>query len=586
MIKEKNASLEEWKALYQAAKEFGEIKPWEWMIETDIFGVQNPLTGEIGYCCVMGEMGEVLAMAVYLGTEGLQGYRNIIEGLVEPEDPDSMFVQNCLMVAFEDRDNLEDEDMAFIKKLGLKFRGKRAWPLFSRYEPGYFPSSINIEDVLYLTAVLQQAKDVCLRLKKDEKLLSPPKENFYLVRVPGNDKDIWQDTWMAPAPFKKTDCHARIDELRIQKIKKIAQPSPAVWEVDFFYAPTPIEAERPYYPYAIMIADSGSGFIHDMQLSDRSEYIAAFPAYFLSCIENNAMAPSEILVRKEETVSLLQPIMMKLGIKLRKVSKLPAIDNARRDMLKHLQGDARMSLSPDDYCGDEIMEEYLEKAGSELSIFGLYGLLYGCLAAPDLVKPSEFIPLIFGKEGSHFETEEEAQAMMGNVMSLWNLIGQWDPAKEDLMLPEFEYDADAEGAMYRIYDALALVSSFLEGLDLGGITFDELRRKMKEDAESFLMTTELLNTYAELFGKEKRHNNKKLEEAIKAIGNAEFIIAESIANITIRLKSARQSKTNQFSPGAKSGLTGFQTANVQLGRNDPCPCGSGKKYKKCCGILH
>jgi len=20
------------------------------------------------------------------------------------------------------------------------------------------------------------------------------------------------------------------------------------------------------------------------------------------------------------------------------------------------------------------------------------------------------------------------------------------------------------------------------------------------------------------------------------------------------------------------------------GRNDPCPCGSGKKYKKCCGL--
>lgn len=22
---------------------------------------------------------------------------------------------------------------------------------------------------------------------------------------------------------------------------------------------------------------------------------------------------------------------------------------------------------------------------------------------------------------------------------------------------------------------------------------------------------------------------------------------------------------------------------IQIGRNDPCPCGSGKKYKKCCG---
>ncbi len=27
-------------------------------------------------------------------------------------------------------------------------------------------------------------------------------------------------------------------------------------------------------------------------------------------------------------------------------------------------------------------------------------------------------------------------------------------------------------------------------------------------------------------------------------------------------------------------LLGFDT---KIGRNDPCPCGSGKKYKKCCG---
>ncbi|HHW23437.1 MAG TPA: hypothetical protein GXX26_11250 [Clostridiaceae bacterium] len=22
---------------------------------------------------------------------------------------------------------------------------------------------------------------------------------------------------------------------------------------------------------------------------------------------------------------------------------------------------------------------------------------------------------------------------------------------------------------------------------------------------------------------------------------------------------------------------------MKIGRNEPCPCGSGKKYKKCCG---
>jgi preprotein translocase subunit SecA len=25
-----------------------------------------------------------------------------------------------------------------------------------------------------------------------------------------------------------------------------------------------------------------------------------------------------------------------------------------------------------------------------------------------------------------------------------------------------------------------------------------------------------------------------------------------------------------------------RTAPAKVGRNDPCPCGSGKKYKKCC----
>jgi len=27
----------------------------------------------------------------------------------------------------------------------------------------------------------------------------------------------------------------------------------------------------------------------------------------------------------------------------------------------------------------------------------------------------------------------------------------------------------------------------------------------------------------------------------------------------------------------------IQSSHPKVGRNDPCPCGSGKKYKKCCG---
>jgi preprotein translocase subunit SecA len=28
----------------------------------------------------------------------------------------------------------------------------------------------------------------------------------------------------------------------------------------------------------------------------------------------------------------------------------------------------------------------------------------------------------------------------------------------------------------------------------------------------------------------------------------------------------------------------FKRTTRKVGRNDPCPCGSGKKYKQCCGV--
>ena len=34
----------------------------------------------------------------------------------------------------------------------------------------------------------------------------------------------------------------------------------------------------------------------------------------------------------------------------------------------------------------------------------------------------------------------------------------------------------------------------------------------------------------------------------------------------------------------KAGKEGRAGKAVKVGRNDPCPCGSGKKYKKCCGF--
>ncbi len=41
------------------------------MTEGDVFGVQDPDTGELGFVSVMGMLGEHYAVSVYLGTRAV-----------------------------------------------------------------------------------------------------------------------------------------------------------------------------------------------------------------------------------------------------------------------------------------------------------------------------------------------------------------------------------------------------------------------------------------------------------------------------------------------------------------------------------
>ena len=49
---------------------------------------------------------------------------------------------------------------------------------------------------------------------------------------------------------------------------------------------------------------------------------------------------------------------------------------------------------------------------------------------------------------------------------------------------------------------------------------------------------------------------------------------------------AASGKGKSISPQKKDNKVADKpTPKAEVGRNDPCPCGSGKKYKKCCGRL-
>ena len=68
-------------------------------------------------------------------------------------------------------------------------------------------------------------------------------------------------------------------------------------------------------------------------------------------------------------------------------------------------------------------------------------------------------------------------------------------------------------------------------------------------------------------------------------GVVEFIATCSVKNIPSQLHETSQFLRHNgywvYVEG--TGQQPIRRDNQKVGRNDPCPCGSGKKYKKCCG---
>jgi uncharacterized protein len=59
---------------------------------------------------------------------------------------------------------------------------------------------------------------------------------------------------------------------------------------------------------------------------------------------------------------------------------------------------------------------------------------------------------------------------------------------------------------------------------------------------------------------------------------------EAIARMGAGLVNAyRYFRAGREAYGQDTGTIEPRRSTPKIGRNEPCPCGSGKKYKKCCG---
>jgi len=241
-----------------------------------------------------------------------------------------------------------------------------------------------------------------------------------------------------------------------------------------------------------------------------------------------------------------------------------------------------MQIPLDKYCGDKKMIGLLEKAGSKLSISEMYGLLYGCMAAPHLVMPSKIMPLLFGEEGTALETLEDAEELYGNLMGLWNVIARWKPESEPFFYPDIEYHDTLEGLKQRIQDHSSLIKFFINGLDMGDADTNNFSEDAYKAFEFLSKANAFFLHYSELLNKESFEENKEFRKTVDLVYQLEDVIGDCIASINLGLKEARTRVVEE----KHTFTTAHDDTHTKIPRNAPCPCGSGKKYKKCCGLTH
>jgi len=331
-------SPDEWRALYRAAVTFRDLAPWRWMVDSDLFGVANPEDGTVGYCCVLGNLGQQFGLAVYLGDDGLRGYLRLQAGEVWPPDGSTLFVQHCLLASFENRAALEPRDRATIKAVGLSFRGANAWPQFRSFLPGYWPWYLTAPEARFLTVALAQSCVVAERISAAGPLHDPRQGGRLLVR--NHHQGAWRDHWTAlvlgepPPPALPP-----LDGARLERIRRAGKGRGGTWESDRFYGPQPVQADpaaRPYFPLVGLTVDRATGLLLPPLLCEPAGWPAAYQAHQLALLEQAERLPRAMVVRDPTLKEVLAPLTTALEIRLRRVGRLPQVDAAREGLVQAL----------------------------------------------------------------------------------------------------------------------------------------------------------------------------------------------------------------------------------------------------------
>ncbi|NOQ34848.1 MAG: UPF0149 family protein [Methylococcaceae bacterium] len=207
------------------------------------------------------------------------------------------------------------------------------------------------------------------------------------------------------------------------------------------------------------------------------------------------------------------------------------------------------------------------------------GFIYAIAITPETIPPKEWIPTIFDNKIPKLNSPEEGDKIMGTLMECYQSYHK--KQSNDTLT----FDVDLNQINSQTFNELIDWSwGFLTALNLRMSFWTEKSDFKTKDLEENPVRNSLgvlkalvyrdydaIPEIKQIVEKYKEESEEKLKtriliELIAALPQAIKIIQEYAK---YGINSKRPKVTQPITSNKK-------------GRNEPCPCGSGKKYKKCC----
>jgi len=235
----------------------------------------------------------------------------------------------------------------------------------------------------------------------------------------------------------------------------------------------------------------------------------------------------------------------------------------------------------------KFLETFLESTAcppNSMNFYQLDGYLRALCCGPGLAQPSEWLPLVFNDEQPSYRTAEEAADFMTSVMDLYNFhVDQVLNNRCDLPMPAL-YSAELSERVNQ--------EQWARGFLQGYIFWEEVWNDLLECTPLIQIDPELqieslgdeldgvlyiISTVADVeLAVSQNTDPDSLDDIFDCLPET-LVLCGRIGKALYEYHLA-----SSYLPANEALVEQFVRDSDKVGRNDPCPCGSGKKFKKCC----